>query len=98
MSSTPQHMAALRYANEIRLARHGVRQAIFKGRMSIAEALEEECVASMEVEALLRAQFRWGQLRARKLLRALEISFTRRVDGLTDRQRRALAHACERRS
>lgn len=98
MSSTPQHMAALDYANEVRLARCDVKRKIFKGRMLIAEALEEECVASMEIEALLRAQFRWGQLRARKLLRALEISPTRRVDELTGRQRTALAQVCGTRS
>lgn len=91
-------MAALERANEIRLARHKVKQEIAAGRVSIAEVLDMECMASMEVEALLRSRWRCGQVRARKLLRALEISPTRRLDDLTDRQRRALGQACGRRS
>jgi hypothetical protein len=94
VSTTAQHMAALHRASEVRLARCEVKRALCEGRMTVAEALGEECVASMNVEELLRAQRRWGPLRACGLLRHLEIGFTRRVDELTDRQRELVGQAC----
>ena len=98
MSTVPQHMAALEKANRLRLLRAQAKRQILQGTLSLADALGLECMASMTVEALLRAQYRCGVIRARKLLSALEISPTRRVEDLTGRQRSALAHACGRRS
>jgi hypothetical protein len=89
-------MAALRRAQGVRLARAEVKRAIFEGRMSIAGALDEACLASMTVEALLCSQRRWGFARALKALRVLEINPARCVGDLTDRQRRMVAQACGR--
>jgi len=91
-------MAALGRANEIRVARSEVKRAIREGRLSIAQALDEECVASMTVEALLCSQRRWGPARALRVLRALGVSPTRCVGELTNRERRVLSQACGRRS
>jgi hypothetical protein len=89
-------MAALERANEIRLVRAEVKRAIREGRVSIVAALDERCLASMTVEALLCSQRRWGSARALKTLRALEINPARCVGDLTARQRRMVAQACGR--
>jgi hypothetical protein len=89
-----QHMEALGKANETRLARGSVRHALYEGRMSIADALDEECCQSMPVFDLLAAQYRWGAGRVQGVMRSIPVGFYRKVCDLTDRQRGALVRAC----
>jgi hypothetical protein len=96
--SPAQNMLALERANEIRLARSEVKHKIAEGRMTVAEALGEECCQSMTVGALLCCQHRWGRARMLRFLSRLMVPIgeARRVDALTERQRRALVGTCPR--
>jgi hypothetical protein len=104
--SQPQHMIALKKANEVRFARVAVKRDLWKGRITLADAFEEECVASMPIFDLLRAQYRWAEVRTRKALalaatllgRAAPLPENKTVGSLTDRQKQALVQACERRT
>ena len=49
----------------------------------------------MTVADLLTSQRRWGTTRCRKILQGLGMSETKTVGSMTDRQRRALAHALD---
>ena len=92
--SPVQHMLALEKANEVRLARAEVRHALFERGMTVAEALELECVRSMLVHDLLRAQHRWGSKRASRVMRTIPVGASRLVCDLTGRERAALVQAC----
>lgn len=92
--SEPQHMAALRQANAVRLAGKAVKREVAEGRLSIAEALTDERSASLEITALLMAQRRWGPDRTADVLADLGIRENKRVDTLTARQRGLIAEAC----
>lgn len=93
MTRQPQRLRALERANEIRLARAELKRRIAEGDISAAEViLEPPCAAlSWEIGELLMSQRRWGSNRTRKLLSGLQISETRHLGMLTERQRRLLA-------
>jgi hypothetical protein len=89
----PQRLQALERANEIRLARAGLKRRIAHGSVSAAEViLDPPCEArSWAVGELLLSQRRWGSTRCRKFLVRNQISETKPVGALTLRQRRVLA-------
>lgn len=91
--SDPQRLRALERANEIRLARAGLKRRIATGEVSAAEvilACPQEA-ASWSVAELLMSQRRWGSTRCRKFLFRNQITETKPIGELTDRQRRVLA-------
>jgi hypothetical protein len=93
MTRQPQRLRALERANEIRLARAELKRRIAGGAISAAEIiLDPPCAAiSWEISELLMSQRRWGSSRCRKFLVRNQISETKPVGALTDRQRRLLA-------
>lgn len=93
----PQHMQALERANEVRLARAGLKRAVAAGRVTVAELVLDSPweAESMTIAELLRSQNRWGGTRARKFLSSLGLTENKRVGTLTQRQRRLLAAALE---
>jgi hypothetical protein len=93
----PQYMQALQRANEVRLARAGLKRRVASGELSAAEVLlgtywEAE---NMTISDLLMSQRRWGHTRCRKLLMQVPVSENKTVGTMTDRQRRALAQLLE---
>ena len=93
----PQYMQALQRANEVRLARAGLKRRVASGELSVAEVLlgshwEAE---NMTISDLLMSQRRWGHTRCRKLLMQVPVSENKTVGTMTDRQRRALAQLLE---
>lgn len=89
----PQHLTALARANRVRLARAELKRRIADGNSTAAEVVLA-CpweVETMTVADLLASQRRWGATRCRKLLVSLQISETRTVESLTERQRFELA-------
>jgi len=89
----PQYMQALQRANEVRLARAGLKRRVASGELSVAEVLlgsywEAE---NMTISDLLMSQRRWGITRCRKLLMTLPMSENKTVGSMTQRQRQALA-------
>ena len=89
----PQRMKALERANAVRLARAELKRQIAHGRRSAADVILElpSEALSWSVGELLMSQRRWGCNRTRKLLWSLQISETRHLEMLTERQRRLLA-------
>lgn len=89
----PQRMRALERANAVRLARAELKRQIAQGHLSAAEVILEVPSEAMSwsVGELLMSQRRWGSNRTRKLLSGLQISETRHLGALTERQRRLLA-------
>ncbi len=89
---SPQNMLALERANEVHRARAALKRRVADGQPTVGEVIS--CCpresASMTVFELLCSQSYWGAARARKFLAARQISETRTVSSLTDRQRRQL--------
>ena len=93
----PQYMQALQRANEVRLARAGLKRRVASGELGVAEVLlgtywEAE---NMTISDLLMSQRRWGHTRCRKLLMQVPVSENKTVGTMTERQRRALAQMLE---
>ncbi|HEY2260265.1 MAG TPA: hypothetical protein VGH45_11160 [Solirubrobacteraceae bacterium] len=95
--SEPQRLRALERANEIRLARAGLKRRIAVGETSAAEVILDCPVeaSSWTVAELLMSQRRWGSTRCRKFLFRNQIGETKPIGQLTDRQRRVLAAGLE---
>ncbi|MHB1571697.1 MAG: hypothetical protein ACYC0H_21180 [Solirubrobacteraceae bacterium] len=93
-----QPLRALEKANEIRLARADLKRRIAIGQVSAAEVILDCPVAAdrWPIGDLLMSQHRWGSTRCRKFLSSTQITETRPVGQLTDRQRRVLADSLQR--
>ncbi len=89
----PQHMQALRRANEVRLARAELKRKVGEGAVTVEEVILE-CpweVASMTIAELLTSQRRWGATRCSKFLASIAMPETKTVGSMTERQRSVLA-------
>ena len=84
---------ALQKAAEARQKRAALRQKIKKGEMSFAAVMKQSAdpiVARMKVSTLLESLPGFGKAKAAKIMTELQISESRRVQGLGARQREAL--------
>jgi hypothetical protein len=98
MTPEPQRLRALERANAVRLARAGLKRRIADGEVGAAEVILA-CpweASSWTVGDLLMSQRRWGQTRCRKFLARNQISEVKRIEALTERQRRLLAAQLQR--
>ena len=96
-SPGPQHLRALQRANRVRLARAELKRRIADGEISAAEVITDSPweAASMAIADVLMSQRHWGGTRCRKFLAMFQISETKTVGSLTERQRAALAAQLE---
>ena len=88
----PQHLQALKRANEVRLARAELKRRIASAELSVRDVVLD-CpweAQSMTVSDLLLSQPRWGHTRCRKFLAGIPMSETKVVGSMTERQRIAL--------
>lgn len=93
----PQHMQALARANEVRLARAQMKREIASGQRDVLSVIRE-CpweAESMTLGELLRAQRRWGRARSRKLINSTNLSETKQLGSMTERQRLIVVAALE---
>ena len=93
---TPEERArALAKAKESRLIRASVKARVKTGELSITDVLtmakSDEAVAKMRVLELVESIAGVGKIRARSTLERLEISLTRRLQGLGNRQAKVLS-------
>src|SRR4051794_6830217 len=91
--AAPQHLMALRRANEVRLARAELKRRICSQEVNVAEVVLE-CpweADSMEISDILMSQRRWGRARCRRLLLSLGMPENKQLGTLTQRQRFELA-------
>jgi hypothetical protein len=89
----PQHLRALARANEVRLARAGLKRRVAVGEVRAAEVILDAPweAETMTVLELLMSQHRWGLTRCRKFLQCIPMSENKTIGSMTDRQRHALA-------
>jgi DNA uptake protein ComE-like DNA-binding protein len=91
--SDADRKAALKKAAEARQKRAKLRQDIKSGKMSFAAVMkkaDDPIVARMKVTTLLESLPGFGKAKAAKIMTDLEISDSRRVQGLGARQREML--------
>jgi hypothetical protein len=94
----PQHLMALRRANEVRLARAELKRRIGNQELCAAQVVLE-CpweADSMEISDILMSQRRWGRARCRRLLLSLGLPENKQLGTLTQRQRFELASVLSR--
>lgn len=89
-AATAQRITALQRANDIRLRRAALKQAVNAGNSRIADILDDYAVQTATVYELLRAPHRMGPSKSRSVLRMIGASPTLRVCDLTERQRALL--------
>lgn len=97
MSPGPQHMRALQRANHVRLARAELKRRIAEGELSAADVIMTSPweADSMAIADVLMSQRRWGGTRCRKFLAMFQVSETKTIGSLTERQRIALSAQLE---
>lgn len=91
--SPEDRAAALKKAAEARKKRAELREELKSGKKTFAQVLEstdDPIVARMKVSTLLESLPGYGKAKAFKLMEELEISESRRVQGLGARQREQL--------
>lgn len=91
--SDADRKAALKKAAEARQKRAALRNDIKSGKLSFAAVMkkaEDPIVARMKVSTLLESLPGHGKAKAAKIMTDLEISESRRVQGLGARQREML--------
>ena len=91
--SEADRAAALKKAAEARQKRAELRSKIKSGDMSFADVMkkaDDPIVARMKVSTLLESLPGFGKAKAAKIMSDLEISESRRVQGLGARQREQL--------
>lgn len=93
--SIEQRRSALIRANEIRTYRARVKRDLKRGRVSVTVLLEDvpRDLESMKVFDLLIATPKIGRTKAARILRSQNVSPSKTLAGLTERQRRALVVA-----
>lgn len=88
-----QRKAALEKAAEARRARAELKMKLKAGTLTLKQILDQptdDTVGKMKVSAVLEALPGVGKVRARKIMEKLEVSTSRRVRGLGEKQKTAL--------
>ncbi|NND84113.1 MAG: integration host factor [Acidimicrobiia bacterium] len=94
-ASTPeQRAAALAKAAASRRIRAEMKQLLKTGSLSLSDLFEraeaDDMVAGMKIAAVLPSMPGMGKVKAKRLMESIGIADTRRIRGLTERQRTAL--------
>src|SRR5262249_42301511 len=85
--------AALQVANDVRSARAQLKRDIAAGVLSVADVLVDPppVAAGISLSALLVSQRGWGRIKSRRFLSSNDVSETRKLGELSQRQRELLA-------
>jgi transposase len=98
--SPEQRKAALEKAAAARRQRAEMKEKLKMGVISLAEVLEQgqrdEVVGKTKVLTVLESMPGLGKVKAKRLLASLNISLSRRIQGLGKHQREALVAAFEK--
>lgn len=95
----PQHMRALKRANEVRFEMAEAKKQIAAGEVDPADFFDSERFGNLTVAEVLTSQRRWGTTRARKFLNQHHLHNGRtnlesvKICDLTMRERHALRDA-----
>jgi hypothetical protein len=90
---TPQHMTALKLANEVRVARADLKRRVRTNEQSAADVVLTNPPAAqrMTVASLLACQRGWGSEKTRRFLKTFSMSESRTVGSLVERERQGVA-------
>ena len=90
--SADQRREALAQANQVRTKRAQLKTELKCGRVSIVELIADPppYLASAKMMELLRALPGYGPIKATRLLERCQVSLTKTVGGLSERQRTEL--------
>jgi hypothetical protein len=92
--SPDQRRAALEKAAEARRRRAAVKEQLKGERLSLAELFQrserDDVLAKLKVVSMLEAMPHTGKVKARRLMKELDISESRRLRGLGPNQKRKL--------
>jgi hypothetical protein len=88
-----QRLQALDRANRVRTVRARFKREIASGEVTAAEVILKQRweLDGMSLSELLVSQPRWGDLRSLRFLAVLEMSSTKTIGSMTERQRIATA-------
>jgi hypothetical protein len=92
-SNGPQHVRALKRANEVRRARALIKRRIASGDLTAARVILSHRweLESMCIGEVLLSQRRWGRTRCDSFLVRLAMPENKRIGSMTERQRVAAA-------
>ena len=92
-SLTPLRLAALQLANDVRRGRAALKRQIATGSVQVADVLVDPppVAAGIPVAALLVSQRGWGRVKSSRFLLSNDVSETRTLGELSQRQRELLA-------
>lgn len=91
--SLEEKRRALKKAQEVRSKRAKIRQSLKAGKTTVREVLsnaKDPVVAKMRVVYLLESLPRIGKVKTKKIMNDIGIDETRRIQGLGNRQKKAL--------
>jgi hypothetical protein len=91
--SLEEKRRALKKAQEVRSKRAKIRQSLKAGKTTVREVLsnaKDPVVARMRVVYLLESLPRIGKVKTKKIMNDIGIDETRRIQGLGNRQKKAL--------
>ena len=92
-SNRPQHLRALKRANEVRQARARIKRRIASGDLTAAEVILNHPweIESMRIAEVLLSQRHWGSRRCDEFLLRMSLHEDKSIGSMTERQRSAVA-------
>jgi hypothetical protein len=92
-SNRPQHIRALKRANEVRQARARIKRRIASGDLTAAEVILSHPweLESMRIAEVLLSQRHWGSRRCDEFLVRMSMHENKSIGSMTERQRIAVA-------
>ena len=95
----PQHLDALKHANDVRLARAELKRKLNAGEVDIRDVLSDppDYLKNMKIYELILSLNRYGRERTLRLLRRAQIAESKTIAFVTPRQRNLLIEDFSRR-
>jgi hypothetical protein len=90
---TPQHLSALKLANQVRVARADLKRRVRTNETTVAAVVltNPPEAQSMTVADLLACQLRWGPGKVTRFLSTFPMTEARTVGSLVERERQGVA-------
>ena len=97
--TTEERLEALEKAKKARLERAEIKEKIKTGELSLEEVMDmkyDPVIGRMRISALIETMPGVGKLKVERIMKECNISESRRIRGLGDKQRKALLERLER--
>lgn len=96
--SAEKRMENLKRAQEIRLWRADLKRRLNAREVTVAQVLraDDDRLHTMKVVELVAAQHGWGPTRVNRFMAKAQISHSKSIAGLSERQRKEVLSLCSR--